>query len=97
MNTCLIVGHESKKGFSALQIKNDFGFHPFLQTWVIGKRLARDTDTLFNHGVSKDGDRAFLFIKAAKAAHLSREQQKQEAQHQRLDGKIDVTAMHAWK
>ncbi|XP_012696513.1 ranBP-type and C3HC4-type zinc finger-containing protein 1 [Clupea harengus] len=68
-----------------IKIKNDFGFHPFLQTWVIGKRLARDTDTLFNHGVSKDGDRAFLFIKAAKAAHLSREQQKQEAQHQRLD------------
>lgn len=71
-------------------MKNDFGFHPSLQIWVIGKRLAKDTDTLLSHGVSKDGDQAFLFIRDAKAANLSREQQKQEEQNQQLDGEISV-------
>lgn len=68
------------------QVKNDFDFHPSLQVWVIGKRLAKDTDTLFSHRVSRDGDQAFLFIRSAKAASLSREQQILEERHQRLDG-----------
>ncbi|XP_041945418.1 ranBP-type and C3HC4-type zinc finger-containing protein 1 isoform X1 [Alosa sapidissima] len=75
------------------KVKNDFGFHPCLQIWVIGKRLAKDTDTLYSHGVSKDGDQAFLFIKDAKAANLSREQQKQEEQHQQIDDIIVTMAM----
>lgn len=69
-------------------MKNDYGFHPSLQIWVIGKRLAKDTDTLLSHGVNKDGDQAFLFIRDAKAVQLSREQQKQEEQNQQLDGEI---------
>ncbi|KAL2091348.1 hypothetical protein ACEWY4_013611 [Coilia grayii] len=68
-----------------MKVKNDFDFHPSLQVWVIGKRLAKDTDTLFSHRVSRDGDQAFLFIRSAKAASLSREQQILEERHQRLD------------
>ncbi|XP_063071705.1 ranBP-type and C3HC4-type zinc finger-containing protein 1 isoform X2 [Engraulis encrasicolus] len=68
-----------------IRVKNDFGFHPSLQIWVIGKRLAKDTDTLSGHGVSRDGDQAFLFIKSAMAANLSREQQIQEERQERID------------
>lgn len=71
-------------------MNKDYGFHPSLQIWVIGKRLAKDTDTLLSHGVNKDGDQAFLFIRNAKAAHLSREQQRQEEQNQQLDGETSV-------
>lgn len=53
---------------------------------MIGKRLAKDTDTLLGHGVSRDGDQAFLFIKSAMAANLSREQQIQEERQERIDG-----------
>ncbi|XP_062401959.1 ranBP-type and C3HC4-type zinc finger-containing protein 1 [Sardina pilchardus] len=75
-----------------IKVKNDFGFHPSLQIWVIGKRLTKDTDTLYSHGVSKDGDQAFLFIKNAKAVNLSREQQRQEEQHQQIDDIIVTMA-----
>ncbi|XP_028855071.1 ranBP-type and C3HC4-type zinc finger-containing protein 1 isoform X2 [Denticeps clupeoides] len=71
-----------------LQITKDFGFDPTLQTWVVGRRLAQDTDTLYSHGIRHDDDQAFLFIKSAKAAHLSREQHKQEEENRRLEAII---------
>ncbi|KAG7478299.1 hypothetical protein MATL_G00078960 [Megalops atlanticus] len=72
------------------KVNQDYGFHPTLQTWVIGKRLARDTETLYSHGVKRDGDVAFLYIRSAKIAQLSREQQKQEEENRRLDGIIET-------
>uniref|UniRef100_A0A667YLD8 RanBP-type and C3HC4-type zinc finger-containing protein 1 n=1 Tax=Myripristis murdjan TaxID=586833 RepID=A0A667YLD8_9TELE len=64
------------------KINHDYGFHPSLQRWVIGKRLARDQETLFSHGVRQNGDQAFLFILSAHAAHLSRQQhQLDQEQH----------------
>ena len=60
------------------QISHDFGFHPSVQRWVIGKRLAQDRETLYSHGVGEDGDQAFLFILSAHAAHLTRHQHKFE-------------------
>ncbi|KAJ7999758.1 hypothetical protein DPEC_G00197740 [Dallia pectoralis] len=72
------------------KINSDYGFHPSLQNWVIGKRLAQDGTTLYNHGVRKSGDQAYLYIKSANAANLSREQLNQEAEHRRLDGIIEL-------
>lgn len=71
------------------KVSQDFGFHPLLQRWVIGKRLARDRDTLYSHGIRNDGDQAFLFILSAQAAHLTRHQHKLDQEHQRLDSIMD--------
>lgn len=71
------------------KISQDFGFHPTLQRWVIGKRLAHDHDTLYSHGIRKSGDQAFLFILSANAAQLTRQQHNQHQEQQRLDGIVE--------
>lgn len=71
---------------SLSQINHDFGFHPLLQRWVIGKRLAQDKETLCSHGIRRDGDKAFLFILSAQAAHLTLQQHRQDQDEQRLEG-----------
>lgn len=68
------------------KISHDFGFHPLLQRWVIGKRLAQDQETLYSHGIRQNGDQAFLFILSAHAAHLTRHQEKLDQEQQRIDG-----------
>ncbi|KAI5607570.1 ranBP-type and C3HC4-type zinc finger-containing protein 1 [Silurus asotus] len=67
----------------------DYGFHPSLQCWIIGKRFAKDGDTLFSLNVVNDDDQAFLFIRSAHSANLSREQQKQDEQDRRIGGIIE--------
>lgn len=67
------------------KISQDFGFLPTLQRWVIGKRLAQDRDTLYSHGIRKDGDKAFLFILSAHAVQLTRQQHRLDEEQQRLD------------
>ncbi|KAI3369881.1 hypothetical protein L3Q82_024690, partial [Scortum barcoo] len=71
------------------KISHDFGFAPLLQRWVIGKRLAQDRDTLYSHGVRQSGDKAFLFIRSALAAHLTRQQHMQEQEQQRLESIVE--------
>lgn len=71
------------------KINHDFGFHPLLQRWVIGKRLAQDKETLYSHGIRQDGDKAFLFILSAQAAHLTLQQHRQDQDEQRLEGIVD--------
>lgn len=68
------------------KINQEFGFCPALQRWVIGKRLAQDRETLYNHGIRKDGDRVFLFILSAQAANLTRQQQRLDQEQQRIEG-----------
>lgn len=68
------------------QISHDFGFPSAVQRWVIGKRLAQDRDTLYGHGVHQNGDKAFLFILSAHAAHLTRQQIKLDQDQQRIEG-----------
>ncbi|XP_075997101.1 ranBP-type and C3HC4-type zinc finger-containing protein 1 [Genypterus blacodes] len=68
------------------KINEDFGFHPLLQRWVIGKRLARDQETLHNHGVRQNDDQVFLFIRSANDACLTRHQQNQDEKQQLLLG-----------
>ncbi|XP_041836123.1 ranBP-type and C3HC4-type zinc finger-containing protein 1 [Melanotaenia boesemani] len=68
------------------KVSHDFGFHPTLQRWVIGKRLAQDQETLYSHGIRKSGDQAFLFILSAHVAHFTRHQQKLDQDQQRLEG-----------
>lgn len=43
----------------------DYGFPPSLQQWVIGRRLARDQETLHSHGVRRNGDSAYLYLLSA--------------------------------
>ncbi|KAK5872173.1 hypothetical protein PBY51_012897 [Eleginops maclovinus] len=68
------------------KFSHDFGFVPTLQRWVIGKRLAQDHETLFNHGVRSDGDQAFLFILSAQSAHLTLQQHKLYQEQERIEG-----------
>lgn len=68
------------------KISHDFGFHPLLQRWVIGKRLAHDDETLYSHGVRRSGDQAFLFIQSPQAANLTRHQHNTDLEQQRLAG-----------
>lgn len=72
--------------FFCSKFSHDFGFSPALQRWVIGKRLARDGDTLYSHGVRSNGDKAFLFILSAHAAHLTRQQHSLNQEQQRIEG-----------
>ncbi|XP_056130191.1 ranBP-type and C3HC4-type zinc finger-containing protein 1 isoform X2 [Lampris incognitus] len=74
------------------KISHDYGFHPSLQRWVIGKRLAKDRESLFSHGVHQNGDQAFLFIISANTAHLTRHQQQLDQEQQRLEGIME--SMH---
>ncbi|XP_039591795.1 ranBP-type and C3HC4-type zinc finger-containing protein 1 isoform X1 [Polypterus senegalus] len=69
------------------KVCEDYGFHPYLQTWVIGKRLAKSHETLYSHGVHRDGDYAFLYIQTAKKAKLTKELLQQEKQ-QKVLGEI---------
>lgn len=71
------------------KINHDYGFHPALQRWVIGKRLAHDKDTLYNYGVQNHDDTAFLFIRSAQTAQLSREQERKEKEDRRIDAIIE--------
>ncbi|KAM4582779.1 ranBP-type and C3HC4-type zinc finger-containing protein 1 [Fundulus diaphanus] len=75
------------------KISQDYGFHPELQRWVIGKRLAHDQDTLYSHGVRRSGDQAFLFILSAHAASLTRHQQNQHEEQQRFASIVE--SMHS--
>lgn len=72
------------------QISNDFGFHQLLQRWVIGKRLARDHETLHWHGIRKSGDQVFLFIQSASAANLTKQQHKLEQEQQAFEGIVET-------
>lgn len=71
------------------KVSRDYGFHPSLQCWIIGKRFAKDGDTLFSHNVTTDDDQAFIFIRSAHSANLSHEQQKQEEQNRKIGGIIE--------
>ncbi|KAF3690101.1 RanBP-type and C3HC4-type zinc finger-containing protein 1 [Channa argus] len=71
------------------KISHDFGFAPALQRWVIGKRLAQDQETLYSHGIRHNGDRVFLFIISARAAHLTRHQHKMDLEQQLIDGIVE--------
>nr|CBN80801.1 RanBP-type and C3HC4-type zinc finger-containing protein 1 [Dicentrarchus labrax] len=71
------------------KFSHDFGFAPALQRWVIGKRLAQDRETLYSHGVRENGDKVFLFILSAHAAHLTRQQHKLDQEQQRIEGIVE--------
>ncbi|CAL8339319.1 unnamed protein product [Lota lota] len=67
------------------KFSQNFGFHATLQRWIIGKRLARDSETLYSHGIRKSGDQAFLFILSTQAVDpLTRHLQQREEEQQRL-------------
>lgn len=90
---CVQISVEVLSEMTILELKEKinkvYGFHPRLQRWVIGRRLARDNETLYSHGVRSCDDKAYLFLLSAQAAHLTRQQQKQEEEEQRIEGIMD--------
>uniref|UniRef100_A0A3Q1IGZ6 RanBP-type and C3HC4-type zinc finger-containing protein 1 n=1 Tax=Anabas testudineus TaxID=64144 RepID=A0A3Q1IGZ6_ANATE len=59
----------------------EYGFHPWVQRWVIGQCLCTDQRTLASYGVRQDGDTAFLYLLSARHARLTLQvlQQDQES------------------
>ncbi|KAM3860235.1 ranBP-type and C3HC4-type zinc finger-containing protein 1 [Diretmus argenteus] len=59
----------------------EYGFHPWVQRWVIGQCLCTDHRSLASYGVRQDGDTAFLYLLSARYARLTRQllQQDQES------------------
>nr|XP_032622157.1 ranBP-type and C3HC4-type zinc finger-containing protein 1 isoform X1 [Chelonoidis abingdonii]XP_032622160.1 ranBP-type and C3HC4-type zinc finger-containing protein 1 isoform X1 [Chelonoidis abingdonii] len=61
-----------------------YGFPPSVQQWVVGKRLPRDQETLHYNGIQRDGDMAYLYLRSAKEAKLSKETFQRERQRRVL-------------
>ncbi|XP_051887179.1 ranBP-type and C3HC4-type zinc finger-containing protein 1-like [Pristis pectinata] len=59
------------------KMHKDYSFHPKLQQWIIAQRLAKDHETLFFHGIRKDGDTAYMYLLTAKQANATRNEQVQ--------------------
>ncbi|XP_054622325.1 ranBP-type and C3HC4-type zinc finger-containing protein 1 isoform X2 [Dunckerocampus dactyliophorus] len=59
----------------------EYGFHPWVQRWVIGQCLCANQRSLVSYGVRQDGDTAFVYILSARHAHLTHHvlQQDQES------------------
>uniref|UniRef100_A0A8D0HTR5 RanBP-type and C3HC4-type zinc finger-containing protein 1 n=1 Tax=Sphenodon punctatus TaxID=8508 RepID=A0A8D0HTR5_SPHPU len=62
-----------------------YGFPPIVQQWVIGQRLPQDQETLYYHGIQKDGDSAYLYLRSAKEAKLSQETFQRERERRVLE------------
>ncbi|XP_061640290.1 ranBP-type and C3HC4-type zinc finger-containing protein 1 isoform X1 [Phyllopteryx taeniolatus] len=94
-NAAVLVTVMVTCGMTISQLKDEFnqiyGFHPTLQRWVIGKRLARDHETLYSHGIRSDGDSAFLFILSVHASHLTWQRHHVNEQQRRLEGITEET------
>ncbi|XP_077192131.1 ranBP-type and C3HC4-type zinc finger-containing protein 1 isoform X4 [Paroedura picta] len=62
-----------------------YGFPPSIQQWVVGQRLAQDHETLQYHGIQRDGDVAYLFLRSAKAAKLCKDTFQREVERRQLE------------
>ncbi|KAJ6655867.1 hypothetical protein lerEdw1_004637 [Lerista edwardsae] len=62
-----------------------YGFPPSVQQWVVGQRLPRDHETLYYHGIQRDGDVAYLYLRSARAAKLCRDSCQQDHQRRQLE------------
>ncbi|XP_067856349.1 ranBP-type and C3HC4-type zinc finger-containing protein 1-like isoform X2 [Heptranchias perlo] len=74
------------------KVYKDYSFHPKLQQWIIGQRLAKDSETLFFHGIRKDGDTAFVYLLSAKQVNVTRRQYEQDLQQMLLLPQATETA-----
>ncbi|XP_038226038.1 ranBP-type and C3HC4-type zinc finger-containing protein 1 isoform X3 [Dermochelys coriacea] len=61
-----------------------YGFPPSVQQWVVGKRLPGDQETLHYNGIQRDGDMAYLYLRSAKEAKLSKETFQRERERRVL-------------
>uniref|UniRef100_A0A8C3IX82 RanBP-type and C3HC4-type zinc finger-containing protein 1 n=1 Tax=Chrysemys picta bellii TaxID=8478 RepID=A0A8C3IX82_CHRPI len=69
-----------------------YGFPPSVQQWVVGKRLPGDQETLHYNGIQRDGDMAYLYLRSAKEAKLSKETFQRERQRRVLAGEAGGAA-----
>ncbi|XP_041060415.1 ranBP-type and C3HC4-type zinc finger-containing protein 1 [Carcharodon carcharias] len=60
------------------KVFTDYSFHPKLQQWIIAHRLAKDNETLYFHGIRKDGDMAFVYLLSGKQANVTQRQCEQD-------------------
>ncbi|XP_054835485.1 ranBP-type and C3HC4-type zinc finger-containing protein 1 isoform X2 [Eublepharis macularius] len=62
-----------------------YGFPPSIQQWVVSQRLPRDHETLQYHGIQKDGDVAYLYLRSAKAAKLRKDTFQRDHERRQLE------------
>ncbi|KAM9322182.1 ranBP-type and C3HC4-type zinc finger-containing protein 1 isoform 2-T2 [Pholidichthys leucotaenia] len=55
------------------QVFLEYGFHPRVQRWVIGRCLCTEPRSLASYGVQKDGDTAYLYLISARQARITRQ------------------------
>ncbi|XP_068615178.1 ranBP-type and C3HC4-type zinc finger-containing protein 1-like [Brachionichthys hirsutus] len=64
----------------------EYGFHPWVQRWVIGQCLCADQRSLASYGVHQDGDTAFLYLLSARHARLTLQMLQQDQENALLLG-----------
>nr|XP_056700876.1 ranBP-type and C3HC4-type zinc finger-containing protein 1 [Euleptes europaea] len=62
-----------------------YGFPSSIQQWVVGQRLPRDHETLQYHGIQRDGDVAYLYLRSAKSAKLRKDTFQREHERRQLE------------
>ncbi|XP_077364544.1 ranBP-type and C3HC4-type zinc finger-containing protein 1 isoform X2 [Festucalex cinctus] len=72
-----------------------YGFHPWVQRWVIGQCLCTNQRSLASYGVRQDGDTAFLYLLSACHAHLTRQLLQQDQESALLHSSLPCAALRA--
>ena len=49
----------------------EYGFPPEVQVWIVGQRIARDTDTLERREVNRVGASMHLYLRSAESVGLT--------------------------
>lgn len=62
----------------AVQVFQEYGFHPLVQRWIIGQCLCVDERTVSSYGIRRDGDMAFLYLLSAKTAELTQQRYEED-------------------
>ncbi|NWR56004.1 HOIL1 protein, partial [Bucorvus abyssinicus] len=62
----------------AVQVFQEYGFHPLVQRWIIGQCLCVDERTVSSYGIRRDGDIAFLYLLSAKTAELTQQRYEED-------------------
>lgn len=63
------------------QVFLEYGFHPRVQRWVIGRCLCTEPRSLASYGVQRDGDTAYLYLISARQARITRQLFQQDLEN----------------
>ncbi|XP_077410688.1 ranBP-type and C3HC4-type zinc finger-containing protein 1 isoform X2 [Vanacampus margaritifer] len=73
----------------------EYGFHPWVQRWVIGQCLCTNQRSLASYGVRQDGDTAFLYLLSACHAHLTHQLLQQDQESALLHSSLPCAALRS--